>query len=318
MDTIPFVKIADVPAFPDEYELVTQSVADDGALLFLFVESAGREAVHSKEVTGGGARFARTRIDEPMRFRLVKMTEGERAIVDLPPLDVTFPVVDVFPDGKVLVAGTRCAWYGEGEFDLNGIVIDPATGACERILLGDGIARLSIDQSSRIWVGYYDEGIYGNFGWGNPGPRPVGAAGLACFNARGEKVWEFPGASIDECYALNVKGSEAFAYFCAGFPICRISSDFRVASWTTQLKGCRGLAISQSMVFLSSQYDDPPGIGYMGVLECDELRDVRRVALVLPDGSELSTQRLIARGPHLHYFADDAVYRARLEAARPK
>jgi hypothetical protein len=81
MDSIPFAKIADIPAFPDEYALVTQSVADDGTLLFLFVENAGREAVRGKEIGKGGVRFARTWMETPMRFRLVKVTEGHRSIV---------------------------------------------------------------------------------------------------------------------------------------------------------------------------------------------------------------------------------------------
>ena len=40
---------------------------------------------------------------------------------------------------------------------------------------------MQVDSLGRIWVSYADEGVYGNFGWGQPGPPPVGAAGLVCF-----------------------------------------------------------------------------------------------------------------------------------------
>jgi len=308
MDAISFERLADYPSCSDDFSLVTRSVANDGSLLFLFVEKAGREAVHGKEIGKGGARFPRTRMETPMRFRLVKVMEGARSIVDLPPLNVTFPEVDLFPDGKVLVAGTRCAWYAEGEFDLNGIVVDPVTGTHERILLGDGISRVNVDRQGRIWVSYFDEGIFGNFGWGNPGPLPIGAAGLACFSETGEKLWEFEG-NIADCYALNVSGSEAFAYYYTEFPICRVSGSFRVTSWGTELRGCRHLAVSGSQVLLSGQYDDPPGTGYLGVLDGDALKDVQPVRLVLPNASPLPTLRLLGRGQHLLYFGDDAIYR---------
>jgi hypothetical protein len=208
----------------------------------------------------------------------------------------------------VLVVGARCAWYAEGEFDLNGVVIDPSTDTWERMLLGDGIAGACIDRHSRIWVSYFDEGIFGNFGWGNPGPLPIGAAGLVCFSGSGEKVWEFEG-KIEDCYALNVSGSEAFVYYYTDFPICRVSSDFRVTSWRTELRGCRHLAVSGSKVLLSGQYDDPPGTGYLGMLDGDALRDVQPVSLVLPNASPLPTHRLLGRGQHLHYFGDNAIYR---------
>lgn len=307
MDAIPFERVADYPLCSEDFSLVTQSVADDGCLLFLFVEAGGTEAVRGMD-SRGGARFARTRMDPPMRFRLLRVEKGGCFVTDLPPLDITFPLIDVFPDGKVLVAGARCAWYEEGEFDLNGVLYDPVTGGCTRILLGDGIVQLHVDRRGLIWVSYFDEGIFGNFGWGNPGPLPIGAAGLACFSESGEKVWEFEG-KIEDCYALNVSGSEAFAYYYTEFPICRLSGDFRVTSWRTELRGCRHLAVSGSKVLLSGQYDDPPGTGYLGVLDGDALKDVQPVRLVLPNTSPLPTHRLLGRGQHLHYFGDDAIYR---------
>ncbi|MFI7578403.1 hypothetical protein [Micromonospora sp. NPDC049497] len=59
----------------------------------------------------------------------------------------------------------------------------------------------------KLWVGYFDEGVYGNFGWGGPGPAPIGATGIARFTETLHPEWHFPTddlSPIDDCYALNV------------------------------------------------------------------------------------------------------------------
>ena len=311
MNAIPFEKIADTPAFPGEYEIVTRSVADDGTLLFLFVELEAKDAVFGTDHRPT-ARFVPTRMNAPTRFRLVGVRNDWHYIVDLPLLDLAYPLVDVFPDGRVLLVGRRCQWRNSEDFDLNGVICDPASGRTSNILLGDGINRVYIDRRGLIWVAYFDEGVFGNYGWGGPGPRPIGAAGLVCFSDNGEKVWEFLAGQIADCYALNVSGTEAVAYYYTDFPICRVSSYFRVTHWRTELRGCRELAVTRSRVLLSGQYDDPPGTGYLGTLDGDALKGVEKVRMLLPDGSQLPEHSLLARGRHIYYFDASSVYRSTL------
>src|SRR5262249_22084105 len=210
----------------DGYLSVAKSVAGDGSLLFLSIEPTGANAVTQTYTSGIGI-FPKTRMSDAKRFRLlIRRADSSPQTIDLPELDLTFPLVDIFPDGKVLVVGPRCAWRGHENYDLNGVIFDPRTAKVSRILLGDGINSAYVDALGRIWVAYADEGIFGNFGWGNPGPTPVGAAGLVCFSEAGEKIWEYPAdanCAIDDCYALNVSGSEVALFFYTDFPLCRIS-----------------------------------------------------------------------------------------------
>jgi outer membrane protein assembly factor BamB len=173
-----------------------------------------------------------------------------------------------------------------------------------------------VDALGRVWVAYGDEGIFGNFGWGNPGPIPVGAAGLVCFDATGEKLWEYPASAngmTADCYALNVFGSEAAIFFYTDFPVCRISSDFKLAHWKTELAGCHAFAISRSAALFSGEYNDPTDTAYLGEFDADSQMRARRVRLLLPDGSGLPKGRLLGRGPHLYFFDDLDVYRASLD-----
>jgi hypothetical protein len=316
MDSIRFQKLADIPVPSDGYSLVANSVANDGSLLFLSIEQTGTDAVRETYASGIGI-FPKTRMKEAKRFHLsIWRATSPLQTIELPELDLTFPLVDTFPDGRILVVGPRCSWRGNEDYDLNGAIFDPKTGKVSRILLGDGINSAYVDALGRIWVAYGDEGIFGNFGWGSPGPTPVGAAGLVCFAETGEKIWEYPANSdgmMADCYALNVSGPEASICFYTDFPVCRISSDFELTYWKTELAGCRAFAISKSTALFSGQYKDSPDTAYLGRFETDGLMSTRQVRLLLPDGSGTPKGQLLGRGQHLYLFDARSVYRATLD-----
>lgn len=316
MESIRFQKLTDIPVPSGGYLPVANRVANDGSLLFLSIEPAGGGAVRERYASGAGS-FPKPRMDEARRFRLsVWRGPGPLLTIDLPGLDLTFPVVDMLPDGKILIVGTRCAWRAPEDYDLNGSIFDPETGKVSRILLGDGISGARVDALGRIWVAYFDEGVFGNLGWGGPGPTPVGAAGLACFAETGEKIWEYPTESEDmiaDCYALNVSGSEATIFTYPDFPICRISKEFEISRWKTGLGGCGAVAVSKDEALFSGQYNDPLDIAYLGRFEADGQMHTRQVQLVLPDGSPRPKGQLLGRGEHLYFFDALSVYRASLD-----
>lgn len=224
-------------------------------------------------------------------------------MIELPTLALTSPLVDVFPDGRILVVGPRCDWRSEDDYDLNGAVIQADTGHVTRILLGDGISGTQIDSLGRIWVGYFDEGLFG------------GCSGLTCFSASGEKIWQFPtnaAYAILDCYALNVSGSEAAIFFYADFPLCKIGKDYELSYWKTSLAGCHTFAMSETEVLFSGQYNDPPDAAYLGRMAPGELSDARRMRLLMPDGSSRSEGQLLARGRSLYHFDAEKVCRLSL------
>jgi hypothetical protein len=251
------------------------------------------------------------------RLCLMRISPGASQTIALPELDLTFPKVDVFPDGRILVAGPRSSWRGRDDFDLNGAIIRPETGQVTRILLGDGISSMQIDSVGRIWVGYFDEGVFGNFGWGGAnGPTPIGAAGLVCFSEAGEKIWQFPeGLShwIADCYALNVSGSSATIFFYTDFPVCRVDSGYGLTFYKTDLAGCHSLAVSETQALFSGQYNDPPDTAYLGKFMPDRLSSIRKLRLLMPDGSPRSGGQLIARGNSLYHFDAEKVCHLRLD-----
>jgi hypothetical protein len=311
--SIQFQELCAIPTLRG-FSLVRNAVANDGSLLFLFAETSTAKSLSETYKQGIGV-FPRTRAEIAAGLCLVRMTSMASHTVELPELDLTFPQVDTFPDGRVLVVGPRCSWRSHDDFDLNGAIIRPETREATRILLGDGISSMQIDSLGRIWVRYFDEGVFGNFGWGGrDGPAPIGCSGLACFSASGEKIWEFPRNptyAISDCYAVNVSGTDAAIFFYTDFPLCKISGNFELTYWKPKLAGCKAFAISKTEVLFSGQYNDPADAAYLGRPASGE--KIRRVRLLMPDGSSRSGGQLLGRGNSLYHFGAENVCRLSLD-----
>jgi hypothetical protein len=284
------------------FSLTASGVAGDQSLLFLFEPSEGG-ASRAPALRASGV-LPHPKMGRLRRYRLLKSNAGSELWIDLPPLELHLSKIDLFPDGRVLLASSRWNFQVETDYNLNGIIFDPQARQASRVGLGDGISDLQIDQRGRIWVGYFDEGVVGS---------SVGQAGLVCFSDLGDKVWEFPADAdhtIDDCYALNVTGADAAIFYYSDFPVCKIGADFELSWRQTELQGCHAFAMSETEILFSSQYREPPETGHLGRLAADEIVDVRQVRLLMPDGSGRPPGRLQDRGRHLYHFGEDGIYRA--------
>lgn len=106
--------------------------------------------------------------DEDLRLSVFD-GEKETDVVAVP--SGSYPIVDRTSDGRWLVASSRAQ---EGE--LNGRIYS-AQGAEEQAFeLGDGIENLLGAPDGTLWVGYFDEGIFG--GPNKHGNWPVSSGGI--------------------------------------------------------------------------------------------------------------------------------------------
>jgi hypothetical protein len=82
--------------------------------------------------------------------------------------------------------------------------------ASREILLGGGIKGTQATASGVIWSSYFDEGIFGNYGWHDP----IGASGLVARDTTGDTLYQYaPTDALDDmadCYAMNVPRSVRF------------------------------------------------------------------------------------------------------------
>ncbi|WP_235846536.1 hypothetical protein [Neobacillus drentensis] len=116
--------------------------------------------------------------------------------------------VDLFSDGTLLVVQGRCLKDGK-YIERNARRYNPNGQLIEAFTLGDGISDMQIDETDTIWVSYFDEGIFGNFGW----EQPMGSSGVIAYTMNGNKLWGASNYGIIDCYALNVLSSKEVYFF---------------------------------------------------------------------------------------------------------
>lgn len=116
--------------------------------------------------------------------------------------------VDLFSDGTLLIVQGRCLKDGK-YIERNARRYNPNGQLIEAFTLGDGIEHVQIDDNDTIWVSYFDEGVFGNFGW----EQPMGSEGLIAYKINGDKLWGAGSYGIIDCYALNVVSSKQVYFY---------------------------------------------------------------------------------------------------------
>ncbi len=225
---------------------VTVGTGHDGAVY----AAARSAAVPERDARGRW----HTTLESPIDYLLLRAdgVEIRKTILKDERLPVSF--VQPFGADGFLVAGARCSWR-PGDIEKNAAVVDAAGHARSRMTLGDGLADLRVGADGTIWASYFDEGVFGNYGWGVPGPAPMGASGLVAFDAGGNVKLAFDNEAahtdiICDAYALNLCADGAvWVYFYTDFPIVTIK-DGVYRSWTLGVSGARAMATDGWRVLL--------------------------------------------------------------------
>lgn len=168
------------------------------------------------------------------------------------PLETPHPLVDRFTDGQWLVVGART----RGE--PNARVFSPDGALLARFMLGDGIEHIVIDSADRIWVGWFDEGIFGD-GWSVPGMEwPPSSNGVACFMRDGTvlevPLWPKAAGIIADCYALTAAGAGVWTSPYMEFPLVRLVPGEPVMWWRSALAGPTAIAADGMHALVAGGY----------------------------------------------------------------
>lgn len=293
---------------------VSADIGANGDVIRMFVPESIADLLFAKVRNTSGALFPKTHTEETYSATVVIESAAGRREQKLPLLTATFPMVQTFPDGEVLVVAPRCQRFTDGAYEMNARMFD-SNGVVQEFSLGDGVQHVQIDKSGRIWVGYFDEGVFGNFGWGplyGAGPEPMGATGLVCYDRSGRVVWNFNPPtglnSIADCYALNVASDNVWACYYTDFPIVRIDSQGNVDAWRTNLSGPRELAVSASSVLAFGGYGEKATDCVLLRIGIDRGDIIADVVLRVPDSVDLRKAQVLGRGDRLYVLANDMLF----------
>jgi hypothetical protein len=217
----------------------------------------------------------------------------------------SFHYVQALPEGVLLVAA-RCVWR-RGGADKNAVIVGDDGKVIRRLVLGDGINDVRATEAGEIWVSYFDEGVFGNRGWRNPGPEPIGAPGLVCFDAEGETRarYDTTAAGTDmicDAYALNVdRDGDVWVYFYTEFPIVRVRRG-RYTRWSCGRRGAHAIAAWESRALLVGGYDDPATACVVELRHDGTTRELEEVTILTPEGTPIERMQIAVLGPDVWFF----------------
>jgi hypothetical protein len=299
--------------------LAATSIGPNGEAIALWTSPKGLAALTATTTQPGWASFPDPRASRPVAARVTVHRAGPETSVTIADLPLAHPTVQVLPDDRVLVVAARCRWRPDGP-DRNAIIYDTDGRLVAEGTIGDGVEHALVSRSGHIWVGYFDEGVYGNYGWGDAGaPPPLGAPGLVRLSPDLEPDWRYPTdveslGAISDCYVLNIDGDTAWACYYTDFPVVRIQAG-TVTGWrNTIAQGARALAVADTNIALYGGYGPYRDVLVIASRGQDQLHKLAEYCLVLPDGSPLpATVQAIGRGADLHLINEGDWYRLDLD-----
>ena len=179
--------------------------------------------------------FPKRRAANPNCFRIHYPAGAEWLTLDLSATTENYHAVQPLPDGRWLLVRGRSG----GASDRNARVYEATGAPGPAFHAGDGIADVQATEKGRIWVSYFDEGVFGN--------TPLGQSGLVRLEPNGRpsfRLGDLPDAvlrSMADCYALNVcSDQETWLYFYTDFPLVRLVDGRVSGHWRVPVEGRTG------------------------------------------------------------------------------
>ncbi len=259
---------------PADWELCTVSVDWNGEPLLLFQE--GRPPRPTREA--GIDAFVRWANTPPKRHHLIYWDGAANARV-------------AFDNPQGLLTTSRIQRFGDGWLIVEGRgglarIFDKHQNVIRTIDLGDAIKHVSTTADGHIWVGYFDEGVFGG---------GIGQEGLVCFDSAGTPAFRYAEFArkhelpfIDDCYSLNVVGTSVYVSYYSDFPLVWLTN-FQLQRVWRDFGANKAIAIRSDQFVIFPAYHKP----HLTVRSFDS-SDTTVWNLVTSEGRSLS---VLAGGP---------------------
>ena len=184
----------------DEY--VTMQIGFDGNVYILFNKNI------PERIDG---MFVPTESNSNYSVLLLQIDWNEEKIInekyyDLGVQKMNYSFVQPISEGLLLVS-SRCR-FNKGNPENNAAIVDFNGNIIDEFCLGDGISHCFVHPDLGIVIGYFDEGVFGNYGWNNP----LGACGVRVWGRGGQDIWQAD-KNIYDCYAMNISETGTIWYY---------------------------------------------------------------------------------------------------------
>lgn len=207
--------------------------------------------------------------------------------------------------------------FGEGWLlgDVRGgrAEVYDGAGRPQRTLdLGDASNDIQTTPNGKIWVSYFDEGVYG----GGPGSQQ----GIVCFDSSGRQIFKYFNFAeenklpfIDDCYAMDVVSEdEVWLSYYSDFPLVSIRSFRLHRAWKDF--GCmdRAFSVFEGAVVFPKCYTRNEGDSQLLRRTLSESPQTEQLEATDDDGRTIGGQfKAAARGAKFYLWTETALYELR-------
>jgi hypothetical protein len=304
--TLRLAPVVSLASLTEGGELVAFNVGPDGVVYLVVALNPLDYRIEEP----GGPSFPKTIPCKPQRYRVVGLSGSEPVldvVIEREQFNIHFvqPLID-----ELLLVCARSHYRGPRSSEKNGRVYTRDGRLAREILLGDGIQSVQTTAGGVIWTSFFDEGVFGNFGWQNP----VGASGLVAWDAAGTRLYEFqPAAGLDsicDCYALNVESEDdVWCYYYTEFPLVHLRRREIASVWRMPVKGSGAFAVGHGHALFRGGYDDQDTYKLFSLGPGGKGKPVATIELRGRKGRKLVASRVAARADAIHLVSGDDLYR---------
>ena len=189
----------------------------------------------------------------PLAYKIHRRNSaGWELIQTLAPSGKHYSFVQPLPGERWLLVRSLAA----SASDLNADIFNGSGTILSSFYAGDGIEHVQTTPSGDIWIGYFDEGVFGR--------EELGQSGLACLNDHGKPLFQYRSdiaepnglPSIDDCYALNVPNDElVWATYYSDFPLIKLRNKLLDKVWRDfPAKAVKSFAVSDDQLLMVAAY----------------------------------------------------------------
>lgn len=244
---------------------------------------------------------------EPYNFRVHHLIETDWVIYDLQETYQNLRYAQPLPGKEWVLVRVRSA----GNTDENGYIYSAQGTLLRSLALGDGIQDIQTTAAGQLWVGYFDEGIFGD--------TTLGRAGLACFGSDEALAFNFnrmAQGSIADCYALNVvSNNEAWLCPYTNFQIVKVEDYQIIHSWDNNpIRGSHAFAVWKDRVLLAGGYSDKGNLFIVSLYRLDGQELLKEECHAVDEnGSKIKFKSAFGRGSRLYLETDQSLYFVELQ-----
>jgi hypothetical protein len=294
-------QIADISNYLKDYKLVNISLGANQEICLLTVNIAPEREV------GPIATFPQSKTNSVHNYKVMIMTKDSTEEIEIPNESWNYHFVQpIDSNNNILLACARSHYYKDGSYDKNGRVFNKQGAFIRDLLLGDGIQNLQVSSQNTIWTSYFDEGVFGNYGWTNP----VGSVGLRAWDFNGNEIYKYNNDGnhfISDCYALNViDDNNVWFYFYTDFELARKQND-SISFYKPDISGSDGFIVYDKYVLFRGGYKKHNNY-FLYKFGSKGLEFLGEVKLLNENGRSIETNYFDCRSSRMVLLSDNKLY----------